>query len=93
MSDMEQMAALEWARAHAPRHPDPVEFGRKVAEVFLAAQAVRHHAGDAAATVAALVALSSSVETLQALEQLLSLLPCSAGRTGQARPVDGSGAD
>lgn len=75
MVDMPLMAATAWAQAHAAESKDPVVFGAKVAQVYLAAQAAAYHAGDARATAAALAVLSVPVETLQALEQLCALLP------------------
>lgn len=42
MVDLELMAATAWAQEHAARNSDPVEFGTKVAQAYLAAQATRH---------------------------------------------------
>lgn len=68
-----QMAAQAWAQAHASKFIDPVEFGRKVAQVEVAARMVAYHAGDEALTAAALAALSVRPEVLQVISQLAGL--------------------
>jgi hypothetical protein len=72
MNELSLIAAQQWAQQHASRNVDPVEFGANVARAYLAAKTVVHHAGDEKATAAALAALSTPVETLQALAQLVS---------------------
>lgn len=76
MSDLHTEAALIWAQAHAAGSDskDPVMFGHKVALVYLACQQTKHHAGDEAATSAAIACLSIRPEVLQALA-LLSSIP------------------
>ena len=92
MHDLAFMAAQQWAQAHASRHADPVEFGAKVAQVYLAAKVTRYHAGDAVATAAELAALSIPGETLQALERLCALLSRFAGGTSRVGRPDELGA-
>lgn len=46
MRDAAFIAAQAWASAHAIHELDPVAFGAKVAQAYLAAQAAQHHAGD-----------------------------------------------
>lgn len=75
MNDLHTEAALIWAQAHAGRHDSPVEFGHKVALVYLTCLQTRHHTGDEASLVAALTALSVPPEVLQALCQLALHLP------------------
>lgn len=58
MPDLPLMAATEWVRSNSTTERDPVVFGHKVAQVYLAAQATRHHSGNEQATAAALAALS-----------------------------------
>ena len=43
MVDMPLMAATAWAQAHAAESKDPVAFGAKVAQVYLAAEATKYH--------------------------------------------------
>ncbi len=43
MVDMPLMAATAWAQAHAAESKDPVAFGAKVAQVYLAAEAIKYH--------------------------------------------------
>lgn len=50
MHDLSLMAASEWAQQHKGVYHDPVEFGAKVAQVYLACQATVHQAGDEKAT-------------------------------------------
>lgn len=81
MHELSLMAATEWARAHACRNFDPVEFGHRAAQVYLAARATYSNAGDEALTAAALAALSVRPEVLQAISQLAVLTaPMPAGR-------------
>jgi len=93
MVDMPLMAATAWAQAHAAESKDPVAFGAKVAQVYLAAEATKYHSGDARATAAALSALSVPDGTWQALEQFCALATRLAGGTSQTDLPDGSGAN
>lgn len=88
MSDPSEIAAQEWARAHAPNISDPVKFGHQVALAYCAARAAQY-GGDDASTAAALAALSIPLEVLQALEQVACLLTRPAA---QCPPKDGVGA-
>lgn len=91
MHELALMAATEWAKARAPMGCDPIEFGRRVAQVYLAARATYSNAGDEALTTAALAALSVRPEVLQVISQLAALTtPMPAGKpqadsTGAAR--------
>lgn len=76
MSDLALMAATAFAQAHAPiNHHDPIKFGRDVALAYSACRVTAYHAGDEAATTAALAALSVRPEVLQAIALLASLSP------------------
>lgn len=81
------MAATEWARTHAPRNLDPVEFGHKVALVYCACRSTQYHAGDEKATAASLAALSIRPEVLQGLELLSSHFRHSLPVTSQTDSV------
>lgn len=74
MPEIAMLSAAEWARAHAPDNSDPVEFGHKVALVWIACDVALNNRGDEKATAAALAALSIPLEVLQRLEQVSSLL-------------------
>lgn len=87
MRELALMAATEWAKAHAPVNRDPVDFGRRVAQAYLAARATYSNAGDEALTAAALAALSVRPEVLQAISQLAALTPLTtAGNSQTAFP-------
>lgn len=80
------IAAAEWARTNAYTGADPVEFGHKVAQVYLAARAAKFHAGDEKATAAALPALSVPVAVWQSLVQLAAhsqSLPTAGSQTAR----------
>lgn len=81
-----EIAASEWARAHAHVFHDPLEFGNKVALVYLACLITKHNDVDqkATATAAALAALSIPSEVLQLLAQLSSHFPRSTAPLPQA---------
>jgi len=90
MGETPFMAAQAWAGAHAANCRDPVEFGRKVAQVEAAARLTAYHAGDEALTAAALAALSVRPEVLQAISLLASLAP---RRLQDSSPTDSVGAE
>lgn len=73
MHDLALMAAQEWARTNVTTDGNPIEFGHGVALAYLACRDTAYHAGDKAATAAALSALSLPDEILQALALLSSL--------------------
>lgn len=92
MVDMPLMAATAWAQAHAAESKDPVVFGAKVAQVYLAAQATAHHSGDQKAIAAALAALSIPSEMLRVLALLASRTARPKEGTSQADLSGGQGA-
>lgn len=88
MSDLPLMAATEWARSNSTTERDPVAFGHKVAQVYLAAQATQHHSGNEQATAAALAALSIPAEVWQSLAQLSGHLRVETAAQNQINQVD-----
>lgn len=92
MHDLCLMAAQAWAQTHGGATYAPVDFGVKVAQAYLAAQATLHHAGDERATAAALAALSVSDETLQWLAQFAALARRLPARCSQSGSLDVAGA-
>lgn len=91
MSDLALLAAEQWARANMQGGVDPIQFGTKVARVYLAARTTVYHAGDEKATAAALAALSIPDETLRAIALLASLRIPQKGESFQKGPTDAEG--
>jgi len=77
--ELSLMAASSWAIANSCEGDDPVEFGSKVAQAYLACQKTWANQGDKKATTASLAAISVRPEVLQVIGQLSSLTLRSAG--------------
>lgn len=88
MHDLSIIAASEWARTNTRTGVDPVKFGNEVALAYLACRATGHHAGDEAATAAALAALSVRPEVLQAIALLSSLPPACSKEMAKTNQAD-----
>lgn len=71
--ELSLLAASEWAKANSATGIGPVEFGNRVAQVYLACHKTWANQGDEKATAASLAALSVRPEVLQAIAQLSSL--------------------
>lgn len=84
MVEIAQMAATEWARAHAGRCSEPEEFGRKVAQVSRAALSELRRVDLSADRIAPSETLQSSSRSSEHLPlRTKGLIPAdSAGESG-----------